>query len=130
MPFAPESFDLITLNGVFEYIGLWGKGDPQALQEKFLRSALRLLRPNGYLYVGIETRFAAASFMGALDHSGHAYTTLMPHKIADWYCRWRSKPFYGSEHAIRVTVPTSTHRDNTGLCSSVPASEGRSTRGL
>lgn len=99
MPFAPETFDLITLNGVFEYIGLWGEGDPQALQERFLKSVLRLLRPNGYLYVGIETRFAAASFMGALDHSGHAYTSLMPHKVADWYCRLRSKPFYGSEHA-------------------------------
>ena len=101
MPFAPESFDLITLNGVFEYIGLWGKGDPQALQEQFLHSALRLLRPNGYLYVGIETRFAANSIMGAIDHSGHAFTTLMPHKVADWYCRLRSKPFYGSEHAVQ-----------------------------
>lgn len=101
MPFAPESFDLITLNGVFEYIGLWGEGDPQALQEKFLRTVLRLLRPNGYLYVGIETRLAAASIMGALDHSGHRYTSLMPHKVADWYCRLRSKPFYGSEHEIK-----------------------------
>jgi SAM-dependent methyltransferase/aminoglycoside phosphotransferase (APT) family kinase protein len=100
MPFAPESFDLITLNGVFEYIGIWGKGDPQALQEQFLKIALGLLRPNGYLYVGIETRLAQNSFMGAIDHSGHAFTTLMPRKMADWYCRVRSKPFYGSEHVV------------------------------
>src|SRR5439155_5205385 len=35
LPFPPESFDLITLNGVFEYIGLWGEGDPRELQERF-----------------------------------------------------------------------------------------------
>jgi SAM-dependent methyltransferase len=28
LPFPAESFDLITLNGVFEYVGLWGDGDP------------------------------------------------------------------------------------------------------
>jgi|SRR5579883_233651 len=97
MPFAPESFDLITLNGVFEYIGLWGEGDPRALQEKFLRSALRLLRPGGWLYVGIETRFSLAILLGARDHSGLAFTSLMPRWLADVYCRMRARPNYGAE---------------------------------
>jgi len=97
IPFPPESFDLITLNGVFEYIGLWGKGDPTLLQEKFLRSALRLLRPGGYLYVGIETRFSMSAILGGRDHSGLSFTSLMPRQVADWYCRFRAQPHYGSE---------------------------------
>jgi SAM-dependent methyltransferase len=97
-PFPAESFDLITLNGVFEYVGLWGDGDPEALQQQFLASTLRLLRPGGYLYVGIETRYASTAFFGNRDHSGLAFTSLMPRRLADLYCRFRSRPFYGSEH--------------------------------
>ena len=101
MPFPPESFDLITLNGALEYVGLWGEGDPKDLQEEFLRNCLRLLRPGGYLYVGIQTRYAATALLGSRDHSGLAYTSLMPRKLADLYCRLRASPFDGSEHVVR-----------------------------
>jgi SAM-dependent methyltransferase len=99
LPFPPESFDLITLNGVFEYIGLWGKGDPHRLQQEFLAQVFRLLRPNGYLYIGIETRYALEYWLGAADHTELAFTSLMPRWLADWYCRMRRVPFYGSETA-------------------------------
>lgn len=101
MPFPPGSFDLITLNGVFEYIGLWVEGDPEAAQRAFLRKCLDLLTPNGYLYIGIETRFGFYSFAGGRDHSGLKFTSLMPRRMADWYCRLRSSRFYGSEHEVR-----------------------------
>ena len=101
LPFAPESFDLVTLNGVLEYAGLWGEGDPAELQEQFLKNSLRLLRPGGYLYVGIETRYAVSALLGSRDHSGLAYTSVMPRRLADLYCRVRARPFYGSEHAVR-----------------------------
>jgi SAM-dependent methyltransferase/aminoglycoside phosphotransferase (APT) family kinase protein len=101
LPFPPASFDLITLNGVLEYAGLWGKGDPKQLQEQLLRKCLGLLRPGGYLYVGIETRYATSAFFGSRDHSGFAFTSLIPRKLADLYCRVRAKPFYGSEHVVR-----------------------------
>jgi SAM-dependent methyltransferase/aminoglycoside phosphotransferase (APT) family kinase protein len=107
-PFPAESFDLITLNGVFEYVGLWGEGDPRRLQEEFLRNTLRLLRPGGYLYIGIESRFGAGAFRGNRDHSGFAYTSLMPRRIADLYCRLRAKPFYGSE-TVATGYRTYTH---------------------
>lgn len=100
MPFAPESFDLITLNGVFEYIGLWGQGNPHTLQQDFLRRALMLLRPGGYLYIGIESRFSISAVLGARDHSGLSFTSLMPRWLADAYCRIRARPYYGSERAI------------------------------
>ena len=89
------------MNGVFEYVGLWGEGDPKLLQEQFLASTLRLLRPGGYLYVGIETRYASTAFFGNRDHSGLAFTSLMPRRVADLYCRMRSRPFYGSEHVAQ-----------------------------
>ena len=100
MPFPPESFDLITLNGVLEYAGLWGEGDPKKLQEELLRNCRKLLRPGGYLYVGIETRFGAGALLGNRDHSGVAFTSLMPRRLADLYCRLRAIPFYGSEHVV------------------------------
>lgn len=100
LPFAPESFDLIALNGVFEYIGLWGEGDPEALQQQFLERASRLLRPGGYIYIGIETRFGLGAWLGSRDHSGHRFTSLMPRRAADWYCRRRRVPFYGSANAL------------------------------
>jgi SAM-dependent methyltransferase len=100
LPFAPGTFDLIALNGVFEYIGLWGDGDPGALQQRFLAEVCRLLKPNGYLYVGIETRFGLNAMRGGRDHSGLAYTSLMPRWLANWYCRRRGRNFYGSEHRI------------------------------
>jgi SAM-dependent methyltransferase len=101
LPFTAASFDLVTLNGVFEYLGLWGDGNPKELQQQFLRNAFRLLRPGGYLYVGIETRYASTAFLGHRDHSGLAFTSLMPRRLADLYCRIRARPFYGSEHVVK-----------------------------
>lgn len=100
LPFAPESFDLIALNGVFEYIGLWGEGNPQTLQQRFLEKAHRLLKPGGFIYIGIETRFGLGAWLGAADHSGLRFTSLMPRRLADWYCRRRRVPFYGSSNAL------------------------------
>jgi SAM-dependent methyltransferase len=98
LPFAPATFDLVSLNGVFEYIGLWGEGDPLALQRRFLTEALRVLKPGGYLYVGIECRYGLGAVMGGPDHSGLAFTSVMPRWLAAAYCRWRRVDFYGSEH--------------------------------
>ena len=100
LPFPPASFDLITLNGVFEYIGLWGTDNPKKLQEEFLVRALRMLRPGGYLYVGIETRFAAYGIYGPPRSLRAALTSLMPRWSRTCYCRLRANPFYGSEHVV------------------------------
>ena len=44
LPYAPATFDLITLNGMFE--------------PRFLAEAIRLLKPGGYLYAARGARFA------------------------------------------------------------------------
>src|ERR1017187_5388812 len=64
LPFAPESFDLVAMNGVLEWVAEERAGDPGEVQESALRNAFRLLRPGGYLYVGIENRFSPGYFIG------------------------------------------------------------------
>lgn len=89
LPFAPESFDLIAMNGVLEWVGLTDRfSDPREAQLEALRICRRLLKPGGTLYVGIENRFAL-SYVRALDHSGLRYTSYMPRFLADLYMRVR-----------------------------------------
>lgn len=100
-PFAPKSFDLITLNGAFEYAGLWGTGDPKAVQLRLLQTLLEQLKPGGFLYIGIEARFGWPYWLGLIDHSGLPFTSLMPRFIANAYCKIRGNPFFGSEHSVQ-----------------------------
>ncbi len=87
-PFAPNSFDLVVMNGVLEWAGVSDlEGDPRDVQLRFLRRARELLKPGGYLYIGIENRMAYTAFLGAEDHSGLRYTNLMPRALANFYVR-------------------------------------------
>lgn len=88
LPFAPNSFDLIVVNGVLEWIGLSDfSQNPTVLQKQFLARLYRLLKPGGCLYIGIENRFAFFYFLGALDHSSLPFTSMVPRRIADWLVR-------------------------------------------
>lgn len=90
LPFAPESFDLIAMNGVLEWVGMTDRfQNPREAQLEALRICRRLLKPGGTLYVGIENRFALA-YLRALDHSGVRYTSYMPRFVADLYMRMRA----------------------------------------
>ncbi len=60
LPFAPGTFDLITLNGACGPAGALVGGDPETRQRRFLDDAFRLLKPGGYLYVGAANRLALA----------------------------------------------------------------------
>jgi 2-polyprenyl-3-methyl-5-hydroxy-6-metoxy-1,4-benzoquinol methylase len=92
LPLAPGQFDVVVLNGVLEWVGLANRnGDPRDLQVAFLRAVRKLLKPSGFLCVGIENRIALAYFRGVRDHSGLRYTSLMPRAMADRACRWFSR---------------------------------------
>lgn len=88
-PFPKESFDLIVMNGVLEWVGATDRfRDPREAQIASLRICKGLLKPGGFLYIGIENRFAF-TYLSALDHSGLHFTSYMPRFLADWYCRLR-----------------------------------------
>ena len=95
LPFPDESFDLIVVNGVLEWVGEWERnGSPRSVQGNFLRRVHRMLKENGKLVIGIENRFGQGLFRGGMDHSGIAYTSLMPRWLASLYLRHNRKPHH------------------------------------
>jgi SAM-dependent methyltransferase len=92
LPFVDETFDLVVVNGLLEWVALWNRdGDPREVQRAFLARVRRILRPGGWLYVGVENRIGEKSLRGDKDHSGLPYTMLMPRRMADWWMRrWPS----------------------------------------
>ncbi len=88
LPFPDNSFDLVVVNGVLEWIGLSDiSKSPHKLQQQFLSEVLRVLKPGGCVYIGVENRLAFYYFFGGLDHSGLPFTSLIPRFLADWAVR-------------------------------------------
>ena len=88
LPFPKESMDLIAMNGVLEWVAEGVPGDPRDLQRSALGKVIRLLRPGGYLYLGIENRIVPGYFIGYRDpHCGIPYVTVLPRPMAQWYAR-------------------------------------------
>lgn len=98
LPLQEEYYDFIIINGVLEYVGLYDRNrDPREQQVDALRLLRRFLKPSGSLYIGIENRFGESAWRGAPDHSGLAYTSLMPRKLAEIYCNYMKKCGYGTD---------------------------------
>jgi len=88
LPFANNSFDLVAMNGVLEWVPQGVEGDPGELQVSALKKAFDLLRPGGYIYVGIENRMCPGYFIGYPDpHCGLPFVTILPRFAAQWYAR-------------------------------------------
>src|ERR1017187_5565441 len=95
LPFQPGSFDLAAMNGVLEWVPEGRSEDPRELQLKALRKVHSLLRPGGYLYVGIENRLTIGYFVGYPDpHCGVPFVTVLPRPLAHWYARRKGLPGY------------------------------------
>jgi SAM-dependent methyltransferase len=110
LPFFDSTFDLIVLNGILEWVGEWRTDvSPREAQQLALRTLRRMLKPRGILLIGIENRFSWGSFLGALDHSGLAYTNLMPRWIASLYLQARSPSFYRTSIDARRGYRTYTY---------------------
>jgi SAM-dependent methyltransferase len=83
LPFPSARFDAVVLNGVLEWVGQSRTDRPVVeLQTGVLEEARRCLRPGGVLYVGIENRFGLEALLGARDHNGLRFTSLMPRWLA------------------------------------------------
>lgn len=84
LPFRENYFDCIVCNGVLEWIGMMNtKQNPRDTQLAFLLELKRVLNDNGKIYIGIENRLGLNFILGAKDHSGIRYTSLMPRFLAN-----------------------------------------------
>ncbi len=87
LPFSPETFDLIILNGVLEWIPEFRTDkDPTQVALETLTELGLLLRPGGEIYLGIENRFGFRYLLGGRDeHTGLRFVTVLPRKISNLY---------------------------------------------
>jgi SAM-dependent methyltransferase len=76
------------LNGVLEWVGyLTDEVKPNIAQERVLKEILRVLKPEGVLYIGTKNRFAFFNFLGVKDlHTRLHFINLMPRFLANIYC--------------------------------------------
>jgi len=95
LPFADGLFDVIVVNGILEWVGEWERsGNPRSIQSKFLTGLHRMLKADGKLVIGIENRFSYGLLRGGKDHSGVAYTSLMPRWLASLYLKIDRTPHH------------------------------------
>jgi SAM-dependent methyltransferase len=112
LPLADNSFDLVVVNGVLEWVGEWDLTvDPRTVQINFLKKIFRLLKDDGILLVGIENRIGWTFILGEQDHSGMPYTTLVPRAVASWMLRLNSKPHFRTELNPRRQYRTYTYSE-------------------
>jgi len=112
LPLAEGSFDLVVLNGVLEWFGEWDlSGDTRSVQLGFLRAVRRLLKSEGALVLGIENRFGYGLFLGSRDHSGIAYTSLVPRKVASVMLRHSSQTHHRTQLNAKKEYRTFTYTE-------------------
>jgi len=69
LPFSSDTFDLIVLNGVLEWVREWrSSGTSRDAQVAVLTDLRRLLKPRGVLVIGSENRFGYTSFLRRGSH--------------------------------------------------------------
>lgn len=109
LPFERESFDLVVMNGVLEWVAEGRTGDPKRLQAAALEIAAKLLRPGAMLYLGFENRLAAGYFVG--------YRNPIAAFLGSQSCRagWRTGTLVPRDNRA-ATATTSTPAADTGNC--------------
>ena len=92
--FDGKKFDLATLIGVLEWIGVDQRAnDPREVQKLALTRIHNLLKDDGKVCIGIENRIGFNNFLGARDHSGFSFTSLMPRWLASAYLKMRNASY-------------------------------------
>lgn len=105
LPYPNETFDIVAFNGVLEWLGAINEREiPKKIQIQALNEALRVLKPGGTVYVGIENRFSLRYFLGTKDdHSFIRFTSLMPRWLSRIYYKLRTgKNYFMHTHSLSV----------------------------
>ncbi len=83
-PLQENQFDLVSFNGVLEWLGVGSEGDPRDIQLKALKIAYNLLKPGGFLYVGIENATGFKYLIGEPDdHTSIKYISYLDRESAN-----------------------------------------------
>jgi len=84
-PLCENQFDLVVFNGSLEWIGESNlTGSPRSLQLEALKSAQKLCREDGFLYIGIENSYGSKYLLGFPDdHAGIKGISFLPRGEAD-----------------------------------------------
>jgi ubiquinone/menaquinone biosynthesis C-methylase UbiE len=102
LPYPNDFFDVVVLNGVLEWVGtFWDDHPPEKLQEIALKETLRVLRPQGTLFLAIENRYGLQYFLGYKEeHTGLRFISLLPRRLDNLYHRIRrGKDFRALTHS-------------------------------
>lgn len=106
LPFPDNHFDLVTLNGVLEWIPIENtQVHPKETQLKGLREIRRVLKDQGKLLLGIENGKALRYFLGVTEpHTDLSYVSLLPEKKAEALSQGiRGKSFLERTYSLRET---------------------------
>jgi ubiquinone/menaquinone biosynthesis C-methylase UbiE len=105
LPYPDDTFDIVAFNGVLEWLGAINENEiPKKIQLQALKEALRVLRPGGTVYIGIENRFSLRYFLGTRDdHSFIRFTSIMPRWMSHIYYKIRTgKNYFMHTHSLPV----------------------------
>ena len=112
LPLMDNSFDLVVVNGVLEWVGEWDLTvDPRTVQINFLKRIFRLLKNDGVLLIGIENRVGWGLLLGGNDHSGMPYTSLVPRGVASFMLKQNSEPHFRTKLNPRKQYRTYTYSE-------------------
>jgi len=89
LPFVPNQFDLVVLNGVLEWVGASrDDGNAGEMQLKALKNVYNVLKKDAYLYIGIENRYGFKYLLGEEDdHTGLRHIEYLQRELANKYCK-------------------------------------------
>ncbi|MFX0175353.1 MAG: methyltransferase domain-containing protein [Candidatus Hodarchaeota archaeon] len=93
--FKENSFDLVILEGVLEWVGLSNSQIPaRKSQEIALKECKRILKKNGILFVGIENKMFPYHWF--VDPHGYTpFTAILPKKLSIFLYKHLGKGYYG-----------------------------------
>lgn len=99
LPFEDQSFDTVALNGVLEWMGNVDlPASPEKIQKEALKEIYRVLKPKGFLYIGIENRYSLSTLRGAGLHGELPFVGLFPR----WISNILTKIIRGASHRTYI----------------------------